>query len=174
MSGRRVKKALRSLGVRSHLCGFIDQRMRPLGALQDPAALREDRRRPRIGRIDVQPQTVLLGDRGDFGHWIDTGRRRRSHGRDHAERLLARLEVRFDGFHQKRGLHPELGVRADLPHILAADRRRRWRPSRSRSGRARRRTASGPQRLPSCGSPGRPSRAPRRWRARRRWRLCRR
>ena len=91
-----------------------DDRVGALAAVEAPAKLGADRRRARVGGVDVQPDAGLLAAARELGHRVDRGRRGRADGRDDGGRVVER-EV---------GAHPELVVDLDLAELEADEPRR--------------------------------------------------
>ena len=165
------------MGTNSHLWGFIDERVRPLAAVEDEAALGQDRGRPAVGGVDVEPEPLALADVGDGGNRVDARGRGRADGGHHREGRPARGPVLGDG--PGEGVRRPCGTRrrpgsCGSPSCPTPRTMRRLLDRRvgllggvhraaapGRRGRAGAPRARGPPRGPRPGRPGtRPRRCP--------------
>ena len=92
------------------LVGVEDKAVGVLAALQAPAELGAQRRRARVGRIDVEPQTLGGADLGDRRHRIHRCGRGRADGGHHRQRAKACGTVGGDRTPERLDVHPVLRI----------------------------------------------------------------
>src|SRR5207244_10682003 len=96
-------------------------RVGALDAAQPPSMFVRERERAAVGRVYVEPESVLAGDVGQIVQGVyDAGRGRARRACD-AERRVALCEVAGDGIVQPFGANVKARVGLDLPQILAAE-----------------------------------------------------
>ena len=103
--------------MNSHLCGFTTMDVGSLPAGERRSPVGQDRDRAGIGRVDVEPQALALGDVGDRRDRIDRGGGRRPDRGDDGDRRQARGPVGRDRGGERVGPHLEALVHRDpRPH----------------------------------------------------------
>ncbi len=109
------------MGVNSHLCGLTTIEFGSLGTVEHPAQLRCDSRRTAIRGVDMQPEPVLLAERGDCGHGVDTGGGCGPNRGDNREGPKPRGDILVHCLPERDRIHAEALVDGDAAQPLLAD-----------------------------------------------------
>ncbi len=134
---RRQSSSDASNGVNSHLCGLMtieSARSQPANGARRSGSRATT---PAYAAVDVQPQTLALGDVGDRGDGVDGGARRRPDGRHDRDRAATRGPVGGDRGDERIGAHLVVVVHghADQPGSTEPERHARLLDRAVRLGR---------------------------------------